>query len=439
MDVSYLYSYNAPRYRKMAERNLPCRDELNTLEVESGYLLPNRYAANRLFGHGGVLDAEQNFVKTSEMNAYAKYAAETTAYDEKEIYLGEGYAIEADKAEYIDGDVVYLGYLNNHWGHFLIDCSTRLYYYLEHRDESYKYAFLVNEDMDYQAIAPIRRFFELLGIYDRLIFISKVTKCRKIIIPEQGYMINSYYSKQFLKVFEIVADQIDCTAYPSYEKVYYSRDQFKKAKSTEIGEDILLDLFKKNGFTIISPEKLSLDEQIAVVRNTKLLAGIIGTLGHNMLFARPGQQMMLINKTHNMNVAQLDINEMKQLDMTYIDSYLAKFPSLIGNGPFLLSYSEPLSHYIREHDWEEPSAELTGEKALKQNLKEYETMFRSRHLKELKLSFEKDPERFDYFAPEHLLELETKCYHLEHPATVSEKLFYQYERGKRAFLRIMKR
>ena len=85
MDVSYLYSYNAPRYRKMAERNLPCRDELNTLEVESGYLLPNRYAANRLFGHGGVLDAEQNFVKESEMNAYAKYAAEADVHSEDKL------------------------------------------------------------------------------------------------------------------------------------------------------------------------------------------------------------------------------------------------------------------------------------------------------------------------------------------------------------------
>ena len=62
-----------------------------------------------------------------------------------------------------------------------------------------------------------------------------------------------------------------CSRYPSYEKVYYSRKQFKKAKGTEIGENILLDLFSKNGFTIISPEQLTLDEQIAVVRNTKLL------------------------------------------------------------------------------------------------------------------------------------------------------------------------
>ena len=63
MDTSYLYSYNAERYQKLAERKLPCREKLNTTEVEQGYLLPNRFAKNRLFGCGGVLDAEKNYVK----------------------------------------------------------------------------------------------------------------------------------------------------------------------------------------------------------------------------------------------------------------------------------------------------------------------------------------------------------------------------------------
>lgn len=439
MDVSYLYPYNAERYRRLADRELLCKENLNTVEVEEGYLLPNRFAPNRLFGHGGVLDADRNFVKASEMNAYAKYAVPVTENEEREIYLGEGYPIEENEAEYLEEDVVYLGYVNNHWGHFLIDCSTRLYYYLEHKDEPLTYAFLVNEHTEYEAIAPIRRFFELLGISGKLLFIHEVTRCRKIILPEPGYMINGYYSRQFLKVFETVADQVDCSRYPSYDRVYYARNQFRKAKGSEAGEAILLDLFQKNGFTLISPEQLTLDEQIAIIRNTGLLAGIMGTLGHNMLFAKPGQHMILVNKTHNMNIAQMDINEMKQINMTYIDAYLAKFPVLIGNGPFLITYSEMLRKYVKDHSWQEPSEVLTGERALRDNLKEYEEMYRSRHLKNLRLEFESDPERFDYFAPEHLLEIETQCYHLEHPATWKEKLVFQWERAERAFHRIVKR
>lgn len=67
---------------------------------------------NRLFGCGGVLDAEKNYVKASEMNAYAKYAVPVTAQDEKEIYLGDGYTIDDNKVEYLDEEIIYLGYIN---------------------------------------------------------------------------------------------------------------------------------------------------------------------------------------------------------------------------------------------------------------------------------------------------------------------------------------
>ena len=65
-------------------------------------------------------------------------------------------------------------------------------------------------------------------------------------------MINAYYSKQFLHVFEKVAESVDCSRYPSYEKVYYSRKQFKKARGTEIGENILLDLFLRMDYDYLS-------------------------------------------------------------------------------------------------------------------------------------------------------------------------------------------
>ena len=85
MDTSYLYSYKCRALSKTGRAKLPCREKLNTTEVEQGYLLPNRFAKNRLFGCGGVLDAEKNYVKASEMNAYAKYAVPVTAQDEKKF------------------------------------------------------------------------------------------------------------------------------------------------------------------------------------------------------------------------------------------------------------------------------------------------------------------------------------------------------------------
>ena len=438
MEYSYLYEFNRERYEKLAERQFMCREDLQSVVIENGYMFPNRYAQNRLFGHGGVLNQEQVYVTESEMNAYAKYASIPKETDEKEIYLGEGYEIAADSVPYLDEDVIYLGYINNHWGHFLLDSTTRLYTCLQDEKKQYKYAYLVNEGQDYTPVASISRFFELLGISDRIIFINQITKCRSITIPEQGYMINAYYSKEFLGIFQRVADAVDCTKYETYQKVYYSRANVKKAKGSEIGEDILLELFEKNNFTIISPERCSLDEQIAIVRNSEFLAGITGTLPHNLLFAKPGKKMLVINKTHNMNVAQMDINIMCQIDMTYVDAYYARFPVMIGEGPFLLTYSDKLDEYIRDHQLETLNREKVKAQE-KENSRIYEERYRVKHMRSMQLHYQKDRDRFDYFAAEHLLQYDEAFYSERCPIRIKERLIGMLNRMERVVKRIMKK
>lgn len=436
MEYTYLYEFNKERYRKIAERRLVCRTDLTSVVVKGGYLLPNRFAPRRCFGHGGVLDADKNYVKRSEVNAYSKYAGSPTEDDEMEIYMGEGYEI-GDDLEYLDEDVVYLGYLNNHWGHFLLDSCSRLYPFLTDKEGKYKYAYVVNEGQEYVPGASIARFFELLGITDRVLFIHKPVRCRSITIPEQGFMINAYYSKEFLAVFEKVVSGVDCSKYPKYDKVYYARASLKKAQETELGESILLDLFKKNNFTIISPEKCTLDEQIAIVRNANLLAGITGTIPHNLLFAKPGQKMLIINKTHNLNLAQMDINLMKQADVCYVDAYLAKFPVLIGDGPFLLDRSKQLVDCFASLGLDASMDEQELMEARKQNSKMYEKRYRLKKIKQTELYYEKDEGRFDYFAPAHLVMYNEMLYYLNEPIKVKERITVFMERIKRGLKRVL--
>lgn len=437
MEYTYLYEFNQERYRRIAERSLKCREDLTSIVIENGYLLPNRFAPCRCFGHGGVLDADKNYVKRSEVNAYSKYAGTPEKDDEMEIYMGEGYEIKAEEAEYLDADVIYLGYLNNHWGHFLLDSVSRLYPFLKDTEGKYRYAYVVNEGQEYIPGASIARFFELLGISERVVFIHKVTKCRSITIPEQGFMINAYYSQEFLDVFQKVAEKVDCSKYPHYEKVYYARSSFKKAQETEVGESILLELFRKNGFTIISPEKCTLDEQIAIVRNTDLLAGITGTIPHNLLFAKPNQKMLIINKTHNLNLAQMDINIMKQAEVCYVDAYLAKFPVLIGEGPFLLDRSPQLVKYFKQHGMDATMNEQELAQLRKKNSAAYEKRYRLKKIKQTELHYEKDKKRFDYFAPAHLIQYNEAVYYLRYPAKVSEQLCVFMARVERVLKRIL--
>ena len=406
MKDTYLYDFNKERYRTLGEMAIPCKKELSFEIVEDGYLLPKRYADGFLFGNGGVLDKNRKYIEASQMNSYAKYTKVIEETDEKEIYLGGTYSFAENTVVYLNEEVVYLGYLSNHWGHFLTDSTTRLYAFLENADKNKKYAYLLDEGSDGTLVENVERFLELLGIREQIIFVSQVTRCPRIVIPEQAYVANSFYSNAFLNVFEKVASAVDCQKYPVYKKVYFSRRKFGKARKSEFGEEILLNLFKKNRFKMISPERCTLDEQIAIIRNASCVAGIIGTITHNLLFAQPEKQMLIINKTHNFNIIQRDMNQICRADAIYIDAYLAKFGVGIGDGPFLLYYSEPLDKFVRDNKMRSVDAWYKGRMRLKRNSKRYERQYYLKAGKHVKLRYGKNKERYNYFAPEHLQKYE---------------------------------
>ena len=51
----------------------------------------------------------------------------------------------------------------------------------------------------------------------------------------------------------------------------------------------------------------------------------------------------------SVNMAQMDINAMRGINMVYVDSYLEKFPVLIGPGPFLLDYSKEMDAFLKSN------------------------------------------------------------------------------------------
>lgn len=434
MKDSYLYEFNKSRYRTLANRQLPKKTDLICKVVENGYLLPARYAERILFGRGGVAAEDGKFVQESAMYANAK-SIEVEPCTENEIYLGEGYEFDGtgEDVPYLDEDVIYLGYINNHWGHFLLDSVNRLYYAISYQKEhKCRLAYIVNENCSYRMIPNIRRFFELAGINpEEILFINRLTRAKRIFLPEQSYCIDSYYSQEFLDLFDRVANAADTESIAPADRVYYTRGLFGKARETECGEEIFVDLFQKNGFEIVSPERMTLDQQIALIRGSNLLAMEIGTIPHNLLFAEPGKKVILLNKSHNMNTAQMDINLIRAIDATYIDAYEACYPVPAGDGPFLLTYSEPLQKFVADENWKQPEEALVTVQAGEKRARQYERNFRRRYYHHPEMRFCRDKKRFDYFSPELLTMYQEHYYRCVRPYRIGEILDIQWRRVKR--------
>lgn len=246
---------------------------------------------------------------------------------------------------YIDEDVVFIGNVYPQFGHFLLEHMNRAYALLDKKYKNMKVVLINNQDAN-----PVPnymfRLLELLGVkHSDIIILNETTRFRNVYIPVQGYNIPIYSSEGFGKTFDAIANAIPKPK-KTYDKIYMSRDALKSRRTYD--EKIIQDIFEKNGFHIVYPETLSLEEQISLAHNCNVLAGCAGTALHWALVMKPGGTVIQIKrnrKNDDNSASQYLINETKKLNSIFVAASVEKYKT--GHG-----YDMPqvvgLNKYMRE-------------------------------------------------------------------------------------------
>ncbi len=312
------------------------------------------------FGRGGVVDEQGNYVDDSAIDRRVQY----------------GYDI-GDNIPFKDEKVVYCGYLINHWGHFLIEAVSRLWYFLEGDTTIDKYVFFLKRDEERTLRGNYKEFFVLLGIWDKLEIINTPTCYREVIVPQLGYKWRRHYSDQQKAVFDTIANNITVKDdWKISDKIFFTRNQFKKAADSEFGAEVIDEFFENNGYTLLAPEKFTLSEMIYYIRNAKICASISGTLPHNMLFSVDNQKLLIIERNVLNNEIQADINRIKGLHVLPIDANLAIYPINAGGGPFIFSYKGMLEKYAEDNQLKPVSEKYCSEKFFRKMFRQYMRFYR---------------------------------------------------------------
>lgn len=102
-----------------------------------------------------------------------------------------------------------------------------------------------------------------------------------------------------MDIFNTVAENaiVDNT-WVSSDKIYFNRSKLSKANGNEFGLESIDDFYHKNGYMVLSPEKITLSQIIYYVRNAKICASLSGSLPHNMLFASDDQKLSLLKDVY---------------------------------------------------------------------------------------------------------------------------------------------
>lgn len=342
-NLKYIDDFMKKEYNEISKRDYFLNEELTVTEVEDGIILPvlNTNEYNTSKGAGGVIDKEFNYIQSSAQ----------LAYNMKNRVYGK-YNIENEKIEYNNETVIYGNFFYKHWGHFIIDIVSRLWYLLEYNDKLKVVFTTMLHDDSTKIDGNYKEFLNLFGISDdRILLINKPTKFKKIIIPDCSIYPGKYYTKEYIKIFEKVSNSV-IRNYNIPHKIYLSRSKLKKAKEKEIGEKEIEKFFNNNGYYSISPEQLTLTEQIQFFRDSREIVCISGTLPHNIMFSNEGKKIIIINKTYKLNKHQELINQAKKANVTYLDLHISLFPVAYGKGPFIMTINNNLKSFAQDRTYD---------------------------------------------------------------------------------------
>lgn len=330
--------------KKYLKQNTP----LKIFEYDNGIILPQKKAVKEypMWGLGGVCDNNNMFLDAS-------------FYDGGWATHGGKY--EWEKEYYVDEYAVYIGLFFSHWGHFLIDLSGRLWALnkLCQEHPNIKVAYLGDE----KPSGNYLRFFELLGVNSsQLLCIKEPTRFKKVFLPELSFKSCDWYSNEFVQMFDQIIAQVEKNQnafhrYARSKKVYFSRKNFRKAALDEFGEEYFEQVFNDNGFESVSPESLSLDEQIYIWNHSESISCINGSIILNVIFSNnTNLELTVLNKTSIFHENPYILLQARRLQAEFVDVYcepFRRYPKSLGKGPYWLKNNDEFRKYCNNQGFQQ--------------------------------------------------------------------------------------
>lgn len=346
------------------------QEKLHIYEYSNAIILPRKYEDDGpTWGKGGVCDQEGEFIQNS-------------FYDGGWAQNGGRYEWNQEDEIYINEKVIYIGVFAKHWGHFLVDMTSKLWIFTDpefkENTKDFKVAYIGEE----KPAGNYLEFYKMLGIgEEQLIHIEKPARFQKVFVPEAGFRPCIWYTEEYQRMFDYMAesvleDKILKEKFKDIKKIYFSRRQFGKAAATEFGEEYIEQCFNQNGYESLSPETLTLREQIYVWNHAEAIACMNGTIPLNVVFCENERlHLTILNKMSIYHKNPYIYLYMRNIQADFIDVYkepLKNYPKSLGEGPYLIKTGKEFFDYCQKEGFEVP---YTGVKLgfydLKQEIKYY--------------------------------------------------------------------
>lgn len=194
-------------------------------------------------------------------------------------------------SETLEGKSAYLGNLYSHYGHFITEGLSRFHAF---RDlNKYDHILFSPYVFDYPKtqLRPYHKFFfDELGIeQSKMRVLYDTVRLEEITVFKQLWTLNDSVDPMISSLYEYLRWKESNTEI-SGKRFFCSRKKPDRISNQSQVEEI----FKANGFNIVFPEDISVEEQMAIYKGDNLVVSSSGSTVHNILFGRPTSRFVEI-------------------------------------------------------------------------------------------------------------------------------------------------
>lgn len=261
-------------------------------------LHPQRLAARKGVARRGLkFKPSRRVLMTENRELFSDSFVREVEVNDNLLYLGDGswaFSIKGQACRR-DGAYYFLDLVSAQFGHGLVDTCSRLWPLVLGVIDPSEFDGFVG--IGTHGIAEgefppwLNDMLSAAGVpSSKVIFPRRVTLFERLVVPKR---ISPYHGKAH-PIFNLTMNTIGnylsdshISASDSKRMVFLSRSKLVNAKRDGLDDTQarLDDMFANLGFEIVHPQSLSLSEQVKLVRECRIIAGVVGSQMHLACFA----------------------------------------------------------------------------------------------------------------------------------------------------------
>lgn len=257
------------------------------------------------------------------------------------------YEYDPNEALFLDEEVIYIGMLSSIWGHAITDGIQHLWWF---STEEYKNTHQ-QKRVYYSGEAPLSgNFLELLRLagldVSKLCFVDRILRFRSVLVPDSCFVSDYpeiHYHTEYIRTMDYIVANGSVETHHQ-KKIFLSLPEDPR----NWGVSHIERVARKAGYEVVYPARFSLQEQISMLQAAETVMTFDGSVGHNILFCKPGTRIAILRKANYINEYQLLVNGLRDYEMSMIDVHLSwmnneRFPY---GGPFFVYANDQLCSYL---------------------------------------------------------------------------------------------